>query len=188
MAALSSAAPTSGNDLAARLAKNPDGVLERIAEEHGVSTLDVVQALPDTHRTLVGGDHFADIMRAVEAWGPVLLIVHTPDIVLECEGPLPPGTFGRGYYNLHGESPIGGHIRAENCIAIAFVARPFMGRHSCSIQFFNGKGEAMFKIFVRRDDKRELIDEQVRAFEALRSELAAHVECGATGTTGASLS
>ena len=69
---------------------------------------------------------------------------------------------------MHGESPIGGHIRAENCAAIAFVSRPFMGRPSRSIQFFNTAGEAMFKIFVRRDEKRELIADQVAKFDALR--------------------
>lgn len=171
MASLSLAGRAPGS-LAERLAANPDGVLERIAEEHGVSTLDVVQALPDEHRTLVGAEHFESILKAVEAWGPVLFIVHTPDIVLECEGQIPPGSFGRGYYNLHGDSPIGGHIRAENCKAIAFVTRPFMGRHSCSIQFFNGKGEAMFKIFVRRDERRELISAQVHLFETLRASYA----------------
>ncbi len=87
--------------------------------------------------------------------------------MLECHGPLPPGSFARGYFNLHGESPIGGHIRAENCRSIAFVSRPFMGRASCSVQFFNEAGEAMFKIFVRRDAARELIAEQVAMFEAL---------------------
>ena len=50
--------------------------------------------------------------------------------------------------------------------------RPFMGRESRSIQFFNGAGEAMFKIFVRRDEKRELIGEQVKLFDELRSRLA----------------
>lgn len=169
MSAITITSPNPTEALATRLAENPDGVLERIAEEHGVSTLDVVRALPEAHTTLVSGDRFADIMTSIESWGPILLIVHTPDIVLECKGPVPPGTFGRGYYNLHGDSPIGGHIRADNCTAIAFVARPFMGRHSCSIQFFNGKGEAIFKIFVCRDEKRELVAEQLAAFETLRA-------------------
>lgn len=165
--ALMKASPAA--DLTARLAGNPDGILERIAEEHGVSTFEVVSALPSKNATIVGGAHFEMIMRNIESWGEVLFIVHTPDIVLECEGAIPPGTFGRGYFNLHGDSPIGGHIRAENCTAIAFVSRPFMGRHSCSVQFFNRAGEAMFKIFVRRDEKRELVAGQQAAFEALRA-------------------
>jgi putative heme utilization carrier protein HutX len=155
--------------LAARLALNPDGILEQIAREYSVSTLEVVRNLLPAHRTIVDAERFVEVMEDVGTWGDILFIVHTPDIVLECEGLLPPGTFGRGYYNIHGDGPIGGHIRAENCRAIAFVARPFMGRSSCSIQFFNEAGEAMFKIFVRRDAARELIPEQVARFDALRA-------------------
>jgi putative heme utilization carrier protein HutX len=158
--------------LAERLAKSADGILEQIAREYGVSTFDVVHALPAEHRCIVPGARFEEILQAVTQWGEVLLIVHTPDIVLECAGPIPPGSFARGYFNLHGDSPIGGHIKAENCTHIAFVSRPFMGRPSRSLQFFNGAGEAMFKIFVRRDKERNLIAAQVERFDALRQRLA----------------
>lgn len=157
--------------LAERLAQNPDGVLERIAHDYGVSTKDVVSALPAEHQTMVSGELFSEIMSDLQSWGEVMFIVHTPDIVLECAGTIPPGNVSRGYYNLHGDSPIGGHIKAENCTAIAFVSRPFMGRHSCSMQFFNAAGEAMFKIFVRRDAERNLLADQVTRFEALRARL-----------------
>jgi putative heme utilization carrier protein HutX len=157
--------------LAERLAKNPDGVLERIAAEHGVSTRDVVAALPATHQAFVGGERFSDVMADLQGWGDVLFIVHTPDIVLECVGRIPPGNVGRGYYNLHGDSPIGGHIRYAACESIAFVSRPFMGRQSCSVQFFNAGGEAMFKVFVRRDAARNLLPDQVARFEALHARL-----------------
>jgi putative heme utilization carrier protein HutX len=152
-----------------RLAANSDGILEQIAREYGVSPLAVVRNLPPAHRALADGSHFAEIMHEITGWGEILFIVHTADIVLECKGALPPGSFGRGYYNVHGDSPIGGHIKAENCKEIAFVARPFMGRESRSLQFFNADGEAMFKIFVARDAARELIPEQVAKFDALRA-------------------
>jgi putative heme utilization carrier protein HutX len=168
MTALAETATTERPTLAARLASNADGILEQIAQEYGVSTFEVVRNLPGDHASIVPGEHFGDIMEALTGWGAVLFIVHTPDIVLECEGPLPPGTFGRGYFNLNGDSPIGGHIKAENCRHIAFVARPFMGRASRSIQFFNGDGDAMFKIFVRRDAERNLLAEQVALFDQLR--------------------
>lgn len=158
--------------LAERLAANADGILEQIAREYGVSTLEVVRNLPPEHRTIVPGERFADIMQALTTWGEVLLIVHTPDLVLECAGSIPPGTFGRGYYNLHGDSPIGGHLKADNCRHIAFVSRPFMGRASRSVQFFNSAGDAMFKVFVRRDEQRELIPAQVAAFDTLRERYA----------------
>lgn len=151
-----------------RLAVNADGVLEQIARDYGVSTFDVLREMPAEHRVIADGKHFEDIMAAMTAWGPVLFIVHTADIVLECAGPLPPGVLGRGYFNLHGDSPIGGHIKSENCKSIVFVSRPFMGRQSCSVQFFNASGEAMFKVFVRRDENRELVGDQLQNFNALR--------------------
>jgi heme iron utilization protein len=157
--------------LAERLRQNPDGVLEQIARDYAVSTFDVLLALPDEHRTILPGSRFEGLLEAVTEWGEVLFIVHTPDIVLECAGKIPPGTFGRGYFNLHGDSPIGGHIKAENCKHIAFVSRPFMGRPSRSLQFFNAAGEAMFKIFVRRDKERNLLPEQVERFDALRARM-----------------
>lgn len=159
--------------LAERLAQSADGVLEQIARDYKVSTFEVVQALPAEHRDIVPGTRFEEIMQALTAWGEVLFIVHTPDIVLECAGTIPPGSFARGYYNLHGNSPIGGHLKAESCAHIAFVSRPFMGRPSCSLQFFNGAGEAMFKVFVRRDKERNLLADQVACFDALRRRMAA---------------
>ena len=154
-----------------RMAENADGVLEDIARTYCVSTLDVVHALPDANRKIVTGDRLEAILDDVASWGPILFIVHTPDLVLECEGTLPPGSYGRGYFNLHGDSPIGGHIRASRCREIAFVSRPFMGRESLSIQFFNFDGDAMFKIFVRRDESRALVGEQVARFHALKAAL-----------------
>jgi heme iron utilization protein len=159
--------------LVERLAQSADGILEQIAREYSVSTFEVVRALPAEHRSIVAGSLFEKIFAELTSWGEILFIVHTPDIVLECAGKIPPGSFARGYFNIHGDSPIGGHLKAEHCTHIAFVSRPFMGRPSRSLQFFNGAGEAMFKIFVRRDDKRELLPEQVARFDALREKLAA---------------
>lgn len=166
-------ADTSGSSgrepLAARLSRNADGVLEQVAREYGVSTFEVVRNLNAEQRAIIAGDRFAEILEDLAAWGEVLFLVHTVDIVLECTGTIPAGTFGHGYFNLHGDSPIGGHIRADHCAHIVFVARPFMGRASRSIQFFNAAGEAMFKVYVRRDKARELIAEQVARFDTLRA-------------------
>lgn len=169
---MTEAATAARPPLADRLRQNADGILEQVARDYGVSTFEVVRTLPEEHRTIVPGSRFEEVLRALTDWGEVLLIVHTPDIVLECAGRIPPGSSARGYFNLHGDSPIGGHIKADNCAHIAFVARPFMGRPSCSLQFFNGTGEAMFKVFVRRDSGRNLIAEQVQRFDALRRQLA----------------
>ncbi|KAB2943911.1 MAG: heme utilization cystosolic carrier protein HutX [Hyphomicrobium sp.] len=157
--------------LAARVAASPGELLEQIAREYGVSTFEVVRSLPSEQGTIAPGEAFADIMQDITTWGEILFLIHNADIVLECTGRLPPGSFAHGYFNIHGESPIGGHLKADNCKSIAFVARGAK-RISMSVQFFNAAGDAMFKIFVGRDEARELLPDQVARFEALRSRYA----------------
>lgn len=149
------------------LAQKPDGVLEAIAREAGASVEAALQALPAAQRLRVGADRFADLWDELTRWGEIVFIVHTQDIVLECKGEVAAGSEARGYFNFHGDSAIGGHIRKDHCAAIYLVDRPFHGRRSCSVQFINGSGEPMFKIFVRRDEKRELVAAQVDLFTAL---------------------
>jgi putative heme utilization carrier protein HutX len=152
-----------------KLATQPDGVIEAVAAEAGLPTQAVLELTPAKERIFVPPSAFEALWTELSGWGDVLFIVHTRDIVCEVVGSLPVGSFGRGYYNIHGDSPIGGHIRAANCRAIYLVDRPFHGRRSCSVQFFNADGEAMFKVFVRRDKARELLPDQLVAFEALKA-------------------
>lgn len=157
--------------VAEALKAKPDGVLEMIAAQCGVPLRHVFDELPRGAALHVAGSRFEEIWQELTKWGDVLFIVHTSDIVLECKGLLPPGTAAQGYFNIHGDSPIGGHIKADRCAAIYFIDRLFHGRRSCSVQFINGDGEAMFKVFVRRDEKRELIADQLALFEGLRAKV-----------------
>ena len=153
------------------LAERVDGVLEMIAAKCEVSLWQVFQRLPKGQAATVAGERLEELWAELTKWGQVLFIVHTDDIVLECEGSLPSGTASHGYFNIHGDSPIGGHIKASNCERIVFVDRLFHGRRSCSVQFLNRAGNAMFKVFVRRDKQRELLADQVTLFETLRGKL-----------------
>lgn len=158
------------------LAENPGGVLEATASQHGLSLQSVVELLPQEMWATVPGDLFVEVMEDLTGWGDVTVIAHTKDIILEVEGPVPPGKLGHGFYNLHGDSPIGGHLRAGNCAAITFLRRPFMGTETVSVQFFNAGGEAMFKVFVGRDKDRKLKPDQLARFEALKARLTQKAE------------
>lgn len=151
------------------LAEKPDSMVESVAKETGLSTRAVLELMPAEGRTLVAPEHFEVLWQELASWGTVMFLVHTPDIVLECEGALPIGSFGHGYYNIHGDSPIGGHIKASNCAAIYVVDRQLSSRRVCSVQFFNGEGEVMFKVFIRRDAQRALLPDQLERFEALKT-------------------
>jgi len=155
----------------AALAEAPDGVVESIADKAGVTPAEILEILPPGAAVLASAERFADIWTELTAWDEVLFIVHTGDIVLEVVGRLPAGSEGHGWFNIHGDSPIGGHIRKDNCRSIAFVDRMFHGRRSCSVWFMNADGKAMFKLFVRRGPEKELLVDQVAKFEALRDRL-----------------
>jgi putative heme utilization carrier protein HutX len=155
-------------DLAAR----PDGVLEAIAEARNVPLQRVLDCLDPEAAVRVAGDLFEAIWNDLTTWGDITFVVHTRDGVFECKGSVPPGHVGRGYFNIHGDSPIGGHLRMERCRAIYFIDRPFFGKRSCAVQFVNEEGGVMFKIFVGRNEDRSLKADQLTRFEALRARFA----------------
>jgi heme iron utilization protein len=77
----------------------------------------------------------------------------TGDIHRPCGGRRPrnggaaaPGNEEHGYFNIHGESPLGGDLRIARCASIYFIDRPFFGRRSCSLQFINLDSGVMFKV------------------------------------------
>jgi len=158
------------------LAENPGAIVEEVAREHRVTTREVVTALPKAMRKFVTGSAFIDVMKDVGSWGDVTLIIHTDDGIMEFGGPVPAGEVGRGYYNVPGSKGFHGHLRHERCAGIAFVERPFMNKLSASILFFNIDGGIMFKIFVGRDEKRELKADQMEKFRGLAERLGAKVE------------
>ena len=151
------------------LKTEPDGTLEAIASQYHTTRLEVVKNLPS--HTLVAGDKFDTVWDTVAEWGKVTTLVHTADVILEFTGELPSGFHRHGYFNLRGKKGMTGHIKAENCTHIALVERKFMAMDTASILFFNAAGSAMFKIFLGRDDHRQLLSEQVDAFRTLAAVL-----------------
>jgi putative heme utilization carrier protein HutX len=161
--------PTHPAALLAELEAKPDGVLDDVARRFGVSLRVVLDLLPEASAGQAMGSRFAEIWRDLTQWGPVMFIVHTEDGVFETKAALPFGDEGRGYFNIHGEGPLGGHIRGDRCAAVYFIDRLFFGRRSCSLQFINIDGGAMFKVFVARDANRNLVVDQLQRFERLRA-------------------
>jgi heme iron utilization protein len=162
------------SDLGAVLAADPGAVIEDVAKAHGATPRAVVEALPAAMRRFAPGDGFVSAMHDIASWGDVTLIVHTDDGIMEFTGPVPPGEVGRGYFNLMARTGFHGHLRHERCAGLAFVERPFMGRLSAFVAFFNLDGGIMFKVFVGRDATRELKADQLASFRALADRL-----CGA---------
>lgn len=151
------------------LMTEPDGTLETIATQFDTTLLEVVRHLPS--RSLMSGEQFDTVWDNVMKWGNVTTLVHTQDVILEFSGELPSGFHRHGYFNLRGKKGMTGHIKAENCQYIAMFERKFMGMDTASILFFNQEGVAMFKIFLGRDEHRQLLPEQLSAFRQLAQQL-----------------
>ncbi|MCF8476208.1 MAG: heme utilization cystosolic carrier protein HutX [Pseudolabrys sp.] len=160
-----------GSGLQAKMAAEPGAIVETVAKELGCTLRQVVEALPVDMRRFAPAEAFVETMTDVAGWGDVTLIVHTDDGIMEFGGAIPAGKIAQGYYNLPGRAGFHGHLRHERCAGIAFVERPLFGRLSASILFFNVDGGIMFKIFVGRDEQRELLAEQLAAFRKLADRL-----------------
>lgn len=159
--------------LRAKLAAEPGAIIETVAKETGATLREVVEALPEEMRRFAPASAFVPVMEDVANWGNVTLIIHTDDGVMEVGGPIAAGKIAKEYYNVPGTTGFHGHLRYERCAGIAFVERPFFGRLSASILFLNVDGGIMFKIFVGRDEQRELIGHQLASFRALADKLCA---------------
>lgn len=153
------------------LEKNPGQVLEMLAAQNQCSFEDVIRCLPEENVRQTEGGRIVEILQAIAAWDEsVTFIAHTPDAIVEVSGKLPNGKVGRGFYNFdHPETDGGvhGHIYYENCASIYLLERPFMGKATCSLNFINRNGGAMFKIFVGRDEAGELKQHQIEAMRKL---------------------
>lgn len=160
------------NDLKTHLAANPGVVIEDVARERKVTPRAVLEALPKGMARFGKGDGFVEAMQDIAQWGDVTLIVHTDDAIFEFSGPVPNGEIGRGFFNLMQPTGLHGHLRHTRCGGIAFVERPFMNKSSAFVAFLNVDGGIMFKVFVGRNEARELKKDQLERFRVLGDKLA----------------
>lgn len=160
-------------DLKSHLAANPGAVIEDVARDFGVTPRTVLENLPNGMAAIGGGEGFVEIMNDTAGWGDLTVIIHTADGIFEYSGTLPRGEIGHGYFNLMSPTGLHGHLRHARCGGVAFVERSFRGKASAFIALLNVDGGIMFKIFVGRDAARDLKQDQLAKFTALRSRFAA---------------
>ncbi|MDF3855683.1 MULTISPECIES: heme utilization cystosolic carrier protein HutX [Paracoccus] len=154
----------------AALAETPHAALEDIARKAATTPLAVLDALPEGEVVSLPGTTLPEVLKDIARWGEITLIVHTPTVILEVKAPLGHSEIGNGMLNLHGK-PIGGHIKYEACARVAFVRRKLFGIETRSVQFYAKDGLCMFKIYLGRDEGRQLKAEQISAFDALEARL-----------------
>lgn len=162
---------TNKQQVAKLIEQEPTLLPVAIAERLGISEFEAVAALPEEMVALVPGDQAQLILEQLAGFGPVTTIVHSFGSIFEVKAPFPKGKVARGYYNLMGrEGELHGHLKLDNVSNIALVSKPFMGRESHYFGFFCTEGNNIFKIYLGRNEKRELITEQVEQFKQWQQE------------------
>lgn len=153
------------------LEQEPKLLPAAIAEKLNISEFEAVSALPDEMIALVDGEQAQSILEGLVGFGPVTTIVHSFGSIFEVKAPFPKGKEARGYYNLMGrEGEMHGHLKLDNVKNIALVSKPFMGRESHYFGFFCEEGNNIFKVYLGRNEKRELIESQVTTFKQWQQE------------------
>ncbi len=140
--------------------------LSKIAQELGVSLVEVLREAPTVRKYDV--EKIDDLFEVLRSWDKVLMLVMTPNLILEIKDKFPKGFYGHGFFNFHDpESSVGGHLTITAIKEIFLVTDTMFNRKSCSIRFFGEDGKEIFAVYVPRDEKKELIKECLESFESL---------------------
>lgn len=151
------------------ITNNPAAMPAQIATELNVSEFAVVSALPPEQVALLPLSEKDNLLADLPQWGTMTTIVSASGSIFEVKGTFPKGKYAHGYYNLITKGDgLHGHLKLDDISAIALISKPFRGTESHSINFFGAQGEVVFKVYLGRDKKRQLLPEQVERFAALR--------------------
>ena len=153
----------------AYIAENPQTLTLDMAEYFGLPEGKILTALPAEFVRVFEADRAEEIFAQIAGWGTFTTIIEKCGSIFEIKDRFPEGVMGRGYYNLNMKGKQGalhGHLKLDNIAQIAFVSLPFRGKESYNIAFIAHNGETIFKVYLGRDEQRQLFPEQVEKFKA----------------------
>ena len=129
--------------------RNPRKMTLQLCRELGVCEEAVIRALPELMATELDAARFEELLRALEALGPVHVIVTNGAVTLESFGQFGNfSTFGE-YFNVQTKT-LDMHIRPATIGAAFAVEKPghMDGVNTLSFQFYDRAGAAAFKVFL----------------------------------------
>ncbi|NLK66595.1 MAG: heme utilization cystosolic carrier protein HutX [Campylobacteraceae bacterium] len=155
---------------AKELFKDENMSVLRAANELGVNEYEILKFRDESEFKEIDGSNLLKVFDEVSSWGEVLFCKNTPEFIIEFKTKIDPTKAMRGYHNFCGKSGyLGGHLKEGSVVKIGFVSTKFMGVLGHSVHFYNDKNETIFKLYLARDEKRELLSEQVEKFQELKA-------------------
>lgn len=157
--------------IASLLAENPNMITLEIATQLNVPEGEVLINLPNEFVRVFPAERAEEIFKTISEWGVFTTIIEKAGSIFEIKDRFPSGIVGRGYYNLNmkgDEGALHGHIKLDTIAHIAFVSIPFRGKESYNIAFIATTGETIFKVYLGRDEQRNLFPHQVEYFKTFQ--------------------
>lgn len=163
-------------DLPSLMQEKKPFTISTFAAMYGVSDLEVCYAMPENMRTITDGKNFERIWKELASWEKATVIILHLGSAFEISAKLNTGVFGHGYYNIMGESPLEGHIKADEIHSIVFSTMPFMGLESLSVLFFDKTGRLIFSVYAGREN-RQIIESVKTSFYKMKDDYADKKAC-----------
>ena len=131
------------------VAKNPRRMTLQLARDLGVPEVEVIRAFPPERVRELDPSRWEEILRSLEAVGPVRVLVSNGAATIEVDGRFGGFSTVGEFFNVQTET-LDMHIRWQQLAAVFAVVKPghMDGTGTCSFQFFDQSGAAAFKVFL----------------------------------------
>jgi putative hemin transport protein len=140
---------TTKEQIQAAIRENPNQMTMLLAKQVGVPEVEIVRAFPDDRAVELDSQHWEELIRHLEAFGKVHVIVSNGAATLEANGQFGNFSTTGDFFNVQ-TSSVDMHIRWREIGAVFAVEKPghLDGRKTLSFQFFDRSGHAAFKVFM----------------------------------------
>jgi putative heme utilization carrier protein HutX len=133
----------------AAIRDNPNQMTMLLAQQFGVPEVDVVRAFPDDRAVGLEAERWEELIRRLESFGKVHVIVSNGAATLEANGVFGGFSTTGDFFNVQTKS-LDMHIRWRKIGAVFAVEKPghLDGNKTLSFQFFDRSGHSALKVFL----------------------------------------
>jgi putative hemin transport protein len=131
------------------VAKNPWKMTLQLARDLGVPEVEVIRAFPPDRVVELDPARWQELLRGLEATGPVRVLVSNGAATVEVDGQFGGFSTAGEFFNVQTET-LDMHIRWQQVASVFAVVKPghMDGTATRSFQFFDQAGAAAFKVFL----------------------------------------
>ena len=136
-------------EIRAFIRENPNQMTMLLAKKFNVPEAEIIRAFPENRAVELDVARWEELIRSIEAFGEVHVIVSNGATTLEAVGQFGGFSTAGVFFNVQTDS-LDMHIRWQELGAIFAVEKPshLEGKNTFSFQFFDRSGHAAFKVFL----------------------------------------